>query len=180
MYTAASSISDEQQITIKTCGHICSACTREKHHFSLTLALLLYSKAPAVIGLYIASRIGNGTNSWYMRIGRRFVNKHTHNQNVRNSIESVIVSIDVFVVEPNHIIDFLCDQGQKNRINSQKKKNNNIKRVKYKYLNVYGRVAAVQWKSGAPRIISIKILIDICIFHVYLCVYLYLRKLLYS
>lgn len=24
--------------------------------------------------------------------------------------------------------------------------------------------AAVQWKSGAPRIISIKILIDICIF----------------
>lgn len=113
-----------------------------------------------------------------MRIGRRFVNKHTHNQNVCNSIESGIVSIDVVVVEPNHIIDFLCDQGQKNRINSQKKNNNNIKRVKYKYLNVYGRVAAVQWKSGAPRIISIKILIDICIFHVYLCIYL--RKLLYS
>lgn len=33
--------------------------------------------------------------------------------------------------EPNHIIDFLCDQGQKNRINWQKKV------VKYKYLNVY-------------------------------------------
>lgn len=29
----------------------------------------------------------------------------------------------------------------------------------------------VQWKSGAPRIISIKILIDICVFHVYLCIY---------
>lgn len=146
MYTAAASISNEQQITIKTCGHICSACAREKHHFSLTLALSLYSQAPAVIGLYIASRIGNGTNSWYMRIGRRFVNKHTHNQNVRNSIESVMVSIDVFVVEPNHIIDFLCDQGQKNRINSQKKKkynNNNIKRVKYKYLNVYDRTMEI-------------------------------------
>lgn len=29
----------------------------------------------------------------------------------------------------------------------------------------------VQWKSGAPGIISIKILIDITRFHVYLCTY---------
>lgn len=40
---------------------------------------------------------------------------------------------------------------------------------------MYTAAAAVQWKSGAPRIISIKILKDIPMyFHVYLCTYMYL------
>lgn len=55
-----------------SCGPIECACSRLQRKMFLSISLTLHLSL-----VYIASRIGNGTNLWYMRIGRCFVNTST-------------------------------------------------------------------------------------------------------
>lgn len=88
---------------------------------SVDLFISLFSRAP-VIGLYCFTYWKR--HKFVVHAYRTTLCKHTHThtQQKCNSIESgiVVYSRSSSVVESNHIIDFLCDQGQRNRINSQK------------------------------------------------------------